>query len=207
MMEVFLMKKQDFGSYLREKRKANNLSIVNLSKLSGVSNPYISQLENNKFKPSFEIIKKLTQALNLNFNEAAWIADLYTDEEYRQLKREDDFISSLSLEEERRYHEDQILAAEDNFKIKRFKMTKYVDIEDFLNNDSRFFFIKGHRLTNEKIKALIDLFDGLENKYPSDEEIELEFNNLRKQNKELQRKAEEKGGFVLNTDSLIFDLD
>ncbi|UED79618.1 helix-turn-helix transcriptional regulator [Lysinibacillus sp. CD3-6] len=201
------MTKQDFGSYLREKRKTNNLSIVNLSKLSGVSNPYISQLENNKFKPSFEIIKKLTQALNLNFNEAAWIADLYTDEEYRQLKREDDFISSLSLEEERRYNEDQILAAEDNFKINRFKMTKYVDLEDFLNNDSRSFFIKGHRLTNEKIKALIDLFDGLENNYPSDEEIELEFNNLRKQNKELQRKAEEIGGFVLNTDSLIFDLD
>ena len=201
------MTKRDFGSYLREKRKANNLSIVNLSKLSGVSNPYISQLENNKFKPSFEIIKKLTQALNLNFNEAAWVADLYTDEEYRQLKIEDDFLSSLSLEEEKQYIEEQIVALEDNFKINRFKMTKYVNIEDFLNNDSRFFFINGHKLTSEKIKALIDLFEGFENNYPSYEEVELEFKKLRKQKKELEKRADETGRFILNTDSVYFDLD
>lgn len=201
------MTKQDFGSYLRQKRKQKKFSIVQLSQLSGVSNPYISQLENNKFKPSFEIIKKLTKGLELNFYEAAWMADLYTDEEYRQSKLENDFLNSLSLEEQERFIEKQINAQEESLKIDKFRRTRHINVEDFINNDLQYIYINGHKLTNEKIMALTSLFEGLEKNYPSDEEIVLEFKKLQKTYKAIQQRDKDSGTFTLNYESLIFDLD
>ena len=63
------MKEVNFGEYLRSIRKSKNLSIVKLAEISGVSNPYISQLENNKFTPSIEIMLKLAKALDVSMLE------------------------------------------------------------------------------------------------------------------------------------------
>ena len=58
------MTDNSIGNHIKKQRKARGYSIVKLSELSGVSNPYISQIENNKFKPSPEILKKLSNALD-----------------------------------------------------------------------------------------------------------------------------------------------
>lgn len=55
-----------FGEHLRNVRKEKGLSIRELARRSGVSNAYISQLENDKTKnPTYEIIGKLAKGLGI----------------------------------------------------------------------------------------------------------------------------------------------
>lgn len=57
---------KQFGGYLREQRKKKGLTLVELSEKSGVSQPYLSQIENGKGGiPSPEILFKLTSPLGL----------------------------------------------------------------------------------------------------------------------------------------------
>ncbi|HZG81764.1 MAG TPA: helix-turn-helix domain-containing protein [Brevibacillus sp.] len=57
---------KQFGGYLREQRKKKGLTLVELSEKSGVSQPYLSQIENGKGGiPSPEILFKLTNPLGL----------------------------------------------------------------------------------------------------------------------------------------------
>lgn len=57
--------------YIRKVRKEQNLTITELSKLSGVSKGYISQIESNWYQPTVEILCKLAKALNCS------VEDLY----------------------------------------------------------------------------------------------------------------------------------
>ena len=60
----------DFGKYLRELREAAKLSIGELTRLSGVSQPYISQIENgNRGIPSIDVLKKLIEPLKADYKE------------------------------------------------------------------------------------------------------------------------------------------
>jgi SOS regulatory protein LexA len=61
---------KEFGEYLRKVRKESNLTIRKLEELSGVSNAYLSQLENGKRGvPSIEILHKLSQHLDVSYND------------------------------------------------------------------------------------------------------------------------------------------
>lgn len=61
---------KEFGEYLQNKRKDKNISIRKLGELSGVSNSYLSQLENGKRGiPSPEILKKLHGPLEITYDE------------------------------------------------------------------------------------------------------------------------------------------
>ncbi|MEN9406609.1 MAG: hypothetical protein RLZ12_893 [Bacillota bacterium] len=60
----------DFGIYLKELREAVQLSIGELSRLSGVSQPYLSQIENgHRGIPSIEVLKKLVEPLKVDYKE------------------------------------------------------------------------------------------------------------------------------------------
>ncbi|PFM82708.1 hypothetical protein COJ46_02555 [Bacillus sp. AFS077874] len=61
------MTKQDFYIYFKNLRQEKNLSFHQLSKLSGVSRPYLSNIENNKVvgKPSAEILSKIAEPLGV----------------------------------------------------------------------------------------------------------------------------------------------
>jgi SOS regulatory protein LexA len=59
-----------FGLYLRELRKNKKISMKKLEELSGVSNAYISNLENGKRGiPSPEVLKKLHGPLGVSYDE------------------------------------------------------------------------------------------------------------------------------------------
>lgn len=58
-----------FGEYLRRIRKLKGLTLTKLEELSGVSNSYLSQVENGQFKPSVEILKKLAKVLDVPYIE------------------------------------------------------------------------------------------------------------------------------------------
>lgn len=57
----------ELGKHLRSSRKNKGLTLVELSNKSGVSNPYISQIENGKFKPSPDVLKKLSAVLDESY--------------------------------------------------------------------------------------------------------------------------------------------
>jgi SOS regulatory protein LexA len=60
---------KDFGNYLKNLRMDKKLSIRKLEELSGVSNAYLSQMENGKRgMPSPEILKKLHEPLDVSYD-------------------------------------------------------------------------------------------------------------------------------------------
>jgi len=54
------------GEYIRDQRRDSNVSLRQLAKLAGVSNPYLSQIERGLRKPSAEILQQIAKALRIS---------------------------------------------------------------------------------------------------------------------------------------------
>ena len=54
------------GDFIREQRDLNNISLRQLARLAGVSNPYLSQIERGLRKPSAEILQQIAKALRIS---------------------------------------------------------------------------------------------------------------------------------------------
>jgi transcriptional regulator with XRE-family HTH domain len=59
-------RRDDLGQFIRKQREQAKLSLRNLSKLAGVSNPYLSQIERGLRNPSAEILQAIAKALDLS---------------------------------------------------------------------------------------------------------------------------------------------
>jgi transcriptional regulator with XRE-family HTH domain len=55
-----------FGTYLRSQRQLARLTLRELSELTSISNPYLSQLERGMHAPSVRVITSLAKALNVS---------------------------------------------------------------------------------------------------------------------------------------------
>lgn len=56
----------DLGAYLREQREAAQMSVRQVAKAAGISNPYLSQIERGLRKPSAEILQQLAKGLRIS---------------------------------------------------------------------------------------------------------------------------------------------
>jgi|SRR4051812_23975768 transcriptional regulator with XRE-family HTH domain len=56
----------DLGAYLREQRESAKLSVRQLASLTGVSNPYLSQVERGLRRPSAEVLQQLAKGLRIS---------------------------------------------------------------------------------------------------------------------------------------------
>ena len=56
----------ELGAYIRDQRESARLSLRKLSKIAGVSNPYLSQIERGLRKPSAEILQAIAKALEIS---------------------------------------------------------------------------------------------------------------------------------------------
>ena len=56
----------DLGAYLREQRETAKLSVRQLASLTGVSNPYLSQVERGLRRPSAEVLQQLAKGLRIS---------------------------------------------------------------------------------------------------------------------------------------------
>lgn len=56
----------DLGDYIRNQRANAQISLRQLAKLTGVSNPYLSQVERGLRKPSAEILQQIAKALRIS---------------------------------------------------------------------------------------------------------------------------------------------
>ena len=54
------------GEYLKEQRVSARLSLRQLARAAGVSNPYLSQIERGLRKPSAEILQQIAKGLRIS---------------------------------------------------------------------------------------------------------------------------------------------
>lgn len=54
------------GEFIRDQRSAAHLSLRNVAKSAGISNPYLSQIERGLRKPSAEILGQIARALRIS---------------------------------------------------------------------------------------------------------------------------------------------
>jgi transcriptional regulator with XRE-family HTH domain len=57
---------EDIGAYIRQQREGAQVSLRQLAKLAGVSNPYLSQVERGLRKPSAEILQQIAKGLRIS---------------------------------------------------------------------------------------------------------------------------------------------
>ena len=54
------------GDFIREQRQQGQVSLRQLARLAGVSNPYLSQIERGLRKPSAEILQQIAKGLRIS---------------------------------------------------------------------------------------------------------------------------------------------
>jgi transcriptional regulator with XRE-family HTH domain len=57
---------EDIGAYIRRQREGAEVSLRQLAKVAGISNPYLSQIERGLRKPSAEILQQIAKALSIS---------------------------------------------------------------------------------------------------------------------------------------------
>ena len=57
---------EDIGGYIRQQRESAQVSLRQLAKVAGVSNPYLSQVERGLRKPSAEILQQIAKGLRIS---------------------------------------------------------------------------------------------------------------------------------------------
>lgn len=60
------MRVRELGRFIRDQRGSARLSLRKLSKLAGISNPYLSQIERGLRRPSAEILQAIAKALRIS---------------------------------------------------------------------------------------------------------------------------------------------
>jgi transcriptional regulator with XRE-family HTH domain len=61
-----IQKVVELGSFIREQRQRAQMSLRTVANLSGISNPYLSQIERGLRKPSAEILQGIAKALKIS---------------------------------------------------------------------------------------------------------------------------------------------
>lgn len=62
------MESQSIGEFIRSKRKEKGLSVRELARRTGVSQPYLSQLETGSHNnPSLDILRKICKQLDVDY--------------------------------------------------------------------------------------------------------------------------------------------
>jgi transcriptional regulator with XRE-family HTH domain len=57
---------RDLGAFIRDQRTAAQISLRQLARTAGVSNPYLSQIERGLRKPSAEILQQIAKGLRIS---------------------------------------------------------------------------------------------------------------------------------------------
>jgi transcriptional regulator with XRE-family HTH domain len=71
--------RQVLGEFIRVQRQMANLSLRQLSALTEISNPYLSQVERGLHEPSIRVLKSIANALNVSSEILFEQAGLFTN--------------------------------------------------------------------------------------------------------------------------------
>jgi transcriptional regulator with XRE-family HTH domain len=90
------------GSFIRAQRQMANLSLRELSAMTAVSNPYLSQIERGLSEPSARVLKSIAEALNISAEALFAQAGLMTEPNHS-----DDNATETALRMDTRLSEQQ----------------------------------------------------------------------------------------------------
>lgn len=202
-----ILTKPSAGELIRLERKKMKLSISELSDKTGVSQPYISQLENDKRKPSFEIIHKINSVLKIDNYLLAWAAGLYSDVEYKQILDFKKTEENMTDDERIKYEKAEIETTKKILNLLKYEKTYHVNIEDVMQNNNRHLYINGYELDDELLQALKIILNnkkGLK-KYPSPIEIEKEYDEIMSKRVENTERIDNNEAFFIFDEN--YDID
>jgi len=91
------------GDFIRAQRQMANLSLRQLSALTEVSNPYLSQVERGLHEPSVRVLRSIADALNVSAETLLEQAGLFHETE----KLDDDDATESAIRADRRLSESQ----------------------------------------------------------------------------------------------------
>ncbi len=163
------------GENLQRIRTERKLTQKELSEKMNISRSYLSDIENNRKNPSSKTLQLFAHKLGVS------MLYITTGEKH---------ISDMAAEEQDEYLKNDLKLQIKYVNVKEYEKKTHVQIEDFLDNEERNFYINNHKLSNEDMKALIALYKGKENNYPSNEQIEKEYEEIKKNNEEYQKQID-----------------
>ncbi len=76
------------GEFIRQQREAAEVSVRELARVAGVSNPYLSQVERGLRKPSAEVLQQIAKALSMSAESLYVRAGLLDDSATQRLTLE-----------------------------------------------------------------------------------------------------------------------
>ncbi|MEV6857181.1 helix-turn-helix transcriptional regulator [Streptomyces microflavus] len=89
----------NLGEYLREQRRAAQLSLRQLAEAAGVSNPYLSQIERGLRKPSAEVLQQVAKALRISAETLYVRAGILDEREREELETRAVILADPSINE------------------------------------------------------------------------------------------------------------
>ncbi|MEW2067041.1 helix-turn-helix transcriptional regulator [Streptomyces sp. NPDC007346] len=89
----------NLGEYLREQRRAAQLSLRQLADAAGVSNPYLSQIERGLRKPSAEVLQQVAKALRISAETLYVRAGILDEREREELETRAVILADPSINE------------------------------------------------------------------------------------------------------------
>jgi transcriptional regulator with XRE-family HTH domain len=92
------------GDFIRAQRQMANLSLRQLSALTEVSNPYLSQVERGLHEPSVRVLRSIANALNVSAETLLEQAGFWSDTDS---EKSDDKATESAIREDRRLTESQ----------------------------------------------------------------------------------------------------
>ncbi|MFD7747235.1 helix-turn-helix domain-containing protein [Streptomyces sp. NPDC059698] len=89
----------NLGEYLREQRRAAQLSLRQLADATGVSNPYLSQIERGLRKPSADVLQQVAKALRISAETLYVRAGILDEREREELETRAVILADPSINE------------------------------------------------------------------------------------------------------------
>ncbi len=102
MAESAEVPRRMLGDFIRVQRQMANLSLRQLSALTEVSNPYLSQVERGLHEPSVRVLRSIADALNVSAETLFEQAGLVSHTE-----KPDDETTEMAIRADRRLTESQ----------------------------------------------------------------------------------------------------
>ncbi|WP_217224511.1 helix-turn-helix domain-containing protein [Streptomyces anulatus] len=104
----------NLGEYLREQRRAAQLSLRQLADATGVSNPYLSQIERGLRKPSADVLQQVAKALRISAETLYVRAGILDEREREELETRAVILADPSINERQK---NVLLQIYDSFRL------------------------------------------------------------------------------------------
>jgi transcriptional regulator with XRE-family HTH domain len=95
--DLWARQRRVLGQFIRTQRQLADMSLRELSQLTSVSNPYLSQIERGLHEPSVRVLKSIANALNISAETLLAEAGLL-DDEVEETRSSPDTVAAIKAD-------------------------------------------------------------------------------------------------------------